>query len=139
MKKIITSLPQLKKLAAWIAARMTTGKEKKIGLSGPLGAGKTTLVKLIAKRLGINELVSSPTFVLMHEYRGNKITLTHIDLYRLSSADRDTVREIAEIIDNAQYVAVEWPERIPAIAAKLEKIYHLRMGESENERIVEYK
>src|SRR5204862_103265 len=54
-----------------------------IGLTGELGAGKTQLVKGIARGLGIAAPVLSPTFVLVHEYQGGRLSLAHLDLYRL--------------------------------------------------------
>jgi tRNA threonylcarbamoyladenosine biosynthesis protein TsaE len=56
-----------------------------VSLEGPLGAGKTHLVKAIASLLGISEPVSSPTFTLLHSYSGGKCPLHHSDWYRLES------------------------------------------------------
>ena len=82
-----------------------------LALFGPLGAGKTALVRGIAAGLGASSAsVSSPTFVLLHEYRG-RLPLAHIDLYRLN-----TTREI-ESIGAADYLtgqwitAIEWAEK----------------------------
>ena len=61
------------------------GDKKIITLSGDLGAGKTTLVKAIAKHLGVTENVSSPTYSLINEYQYGNQTLYHLDLYRLQS------------------------------------------------------
>ena len=79
-------------------------------LTGPLGAGKTTLTKGIARGLGISETVLSPTFVLLRELRG-KLPLYHLDLYRLES-----IPDIADLgLDDYFYgdgvTVVEWPER----------------------------
>src|ERR1700754_3322191 len=67
---------------------------KLVGLRGEVGAGKTTLVKGIAAALGAasEEDVTSPTFTLVHEYRGPKVTMYHLDLYRL-----ETERELATL------------------------------------------
>lgn len=80
-------------------------------ISGGLGAGKTVFVRGLAAGLGVGPgQVSSPTFTLVHEYRGGRTALYHVDLYRL---DR---REAAELgIEEAEadgVVAVEWPERL---------------------------
>src|SRR5215212_194921 len=56
-----------------------------IGLRGDLGAGKTQIVKGFAKGLGIEARVQSPTFALIHEYKGGRLPLYHIDLYRLEN------------------------------------------------------
>ncbi|MFM7047220.1 MAG: tRNA (adenosine(37)-N6)-threonylcarbamoyltransferase complex ATPase subunit type 1 TsaE, partial [Actinomycetota bacterium] len=52
-------------------------------LTGDLGAGKTTFTKAFCAALGVTEQVTSPTFTIVHEYRGSKLTVCHADLYRL--------------------------------------------------------
>jgi tRNA threonylcarbamoyladenosine biosynthesis protein TsaE len=86
-----------------------------IGLSGELGAGKTTLVRAIAAGLGVRQSVTSPTFALVHRYDGTGCTVYHVDGYRLrrpgEAADLgfdDMVRERDAVI------LVEWPERFGA-------------------------
>ncbi len=59
-----------------------------VALFGDLGAGKTALVKGIARGLGITQEVTSPTFTLVHEYTGGRLPLFHIDLYRLNSPEQ---------------------------------------------------
>src|SRR5829696_6245321 len=59
-----------------------------IGLSGDLGAGKTQLVKGLARGLGSPARVHSPTFALLNEYEGGRVPLFHLDLYRLNNADQ---------------------------------------------------
>lgn len=92
-------------------------------LTGDLGAGKTAFVKGLAEGLGINPAdVSSPTFTLMHEYRGGRLTLYHIDLYRLSPREVDDLG-LDELLDAGGVVAVEWPDRwqgAPSDAIRLE-------------------
>ena len=58
-----------------------------IGLTGDLGAGKTQLVKGIARGLGSSAHVHSPSFALLHEYSGGRLPLFHLDLYRLNNCD----------------------------------------------------
>jgi tRNA threonylcarbamoyladenosine biosynthesis protein TsaE len=83
-----------------------------IGLSGPLGAGKTCFVQGLASGLGARGPVRSPTFVLVHEYRG-AIPLYHVDLYRLASQDLDTLG-LEEILDGPGVAAIEWADRAGA-------------------------
>jgi tRNA threonylcarbamoyladenosine biosynthesis protein TsaE len=82
-------------------------------LSGDLGAGKTAFVKGIAEGLDIdpNE-VSSPTFTLVQEYRGGRLPLYHVDLYRLQPIEVDDLG-LDEIIWSGGVVAIEWPDRLP--------------------------
>ncbi len=86
-----------------------------LALSGALGAGKTALVRGIAAGLGAPaEAVSSPTFVLLHEYRG-RLPLAHIDLYRLSSRKEAETIGLGDYLSGATVVAVEWADKAPGI------------------------
>lgn len=81
-------------------------------VSGDLGAGKTTFVRGLAEGLGINPgEVSSPTFTIVHEYRGNGLTLYHADLYRLERAATDDLG-LEEIGVEDGVLAIEWPDRL---------------------------
>ena len=85
-----------------------------ICLWGELGAGKTQLAKGIARGLGVDATVNSPTFVLMAEYAG-RLPLFHVDLYRLTDA-RDALA--GGVVDERQeggVTVVEWPERMASV------------------------
>ena len=81
-------------------------------LSGQLGAGKTAFVRGLAAGLGIDpDDVSSPTFTLVHEYRGGRLTLYHADLYRLEkTATEDLGLEERAVAQGV--LAIEWPDRL---------------------------
>lgn len=97
-------------LARDLAAQLKAGDV--VLLSGNLGAGKTAFVRGLAAGLGINpEDVSSPTFTLVHEYRGGRLALYHADLYRLDTAATDDLGlEEMGVADGV--LAIEWPDRL---------------------------
>ena len=82
-----------------------------IGLSGDLGSGKTQLVKGFARGLGIAMRVHSPTFALLNLYTGGRLTLFHIDLYRLDSPDQVNAAGLEQYLKPDGVTIIEWVER----------------------------
>jgi tRNA threonylcarbamoyladenosine biosynthesis protein TsaE len=110
---------------------------KLVLLRGDLGAGKTTLVKGIAAAFdaAAEEDVTSPTFTLIHEYRGPRANLYHIDLYRV-----DTQRELETLgLDDLRgensILLIEWGEKFPRITRQREVEILLEREEEERRRI----
>jgi tRNA threonylcarbamoyladenosine biosynthesis protein TsaE len=100
-------------------------------LTGDLGAGKTALVRGLAVGLGIDAAeVSSPTFTLIQEYRGGRLTLYHIDLYRLSSSEVDDLG-LDDLADEGGVIAVEWPDRWVHAPAESIRVALVASGEEE--------
>jgi tRNA threonylcarbamoyladenosine biosynthesis protein TsaE len=86
-----------------------------VALHGPLGAGKTTLVKGIARSLAIEDPVTSPSFTLIAEYDGARdglpVVLYHVDLYRISHEQEIEDLGIEEILGGSGIYVIEWAEK----------------------------
>ena len=110
-----------------------------IALSGDLGAGKTQLVKGLARGLGIAARVHSPTFTLVNEYAGGRLRLFHLDLYRLETREQILSAGLEEFLQPDGVAVVEWAERIYDLRLT---IYDLRKVQieivSETERKIIY-
>lgn len=92
-------------------------------LRGDLGAGKTTMVKGIAEAFDAasQENVTSPTFTLIHEYRGPEVSVYHIDLYRIETERELATLGLDEILSDPQNVVlIEWGERFPRLVRERE-------------------
>lgn len=85
-----------------------------IALSGSLGAGKTVLVKGVAKALNINEAIVSPTFTIVQEYDGSMM-LHHLDLYRLSGEDEFESMGGEDFLYTKGLTFIEWSEKIESM------------------------
>ncbi len=93
-----------------LASRLDQGAV--VLLSGDLGAGKTAFVRGMAEGLGIDPAeVTSPTFTLIQEYRGGRLPLHHVDLYRLQPAEVDDLG-LDEMTLEGGVTAIEWPDRL---------------------------
>lgn len=82
-----------------------------IGLSGDLGAGKTQLVKGLARGLGLTARVQSPTFALVNTYEGGRLKLFHLDLYRLDTPDQIFAAGLDDFLQTDGITVIEWAER----------------------------
>lgn len=86
-----------------------------IGLSGPMGVGKTTLVRGVAEGMGITEghSVSSPTFTILQSYPCRELTLYHLDLYRISGREDLDSTGYRDVFGGSGVIVIEWVEREP--------------------------
>lgn len=127
MKKIFSiKLSEAQKLAGSLAGLLRGGEI--IALTGPLGAGKTTFTKALAKKLKIKTKITSPTFTLMHRHSakitGKKIFFYHLDLYRLKNFREAGLLGLEEfwgrpdtitVIEWADKIKHHWPKKIIVI------------------------
>lgn len=105
-------------------------------LVGELGAGKTQLVKGIARGLGSSAEITSPTFTLLHEYRGGRLPLYHFDFYRLGSKDEALQLGLDDYLFGDGLCAIEWADRFPQLLPERTRWISLRIA-SNGERVIE--
>ena len=116
MNRTFNSEQEFRSFAAEFARELHEGDV--VGLSGPLGSGKTTFIKaVVAERLG-DDTVSSPTFTFWHRYEGRP-PIDHLDLYRVDDPHEVTELGLDEAFDGGSIVLVEWwrnaPELLPPV------------------------
>lgn len=109
VREVITESPEeTKRLAGQLAGRLGAGSV--LALHGELGSGKTCFVQGLAEGLGVSDVVSSPTFTIVNEYKG-RCRLYHVDLYRLKSAAEVETLGLEDYLEGEGITAIEWPEK----------------------------
>jgi len=106
MEQVTGSPQETEALAARLAAQLEAGDV--VGVSGDLGAGKTTFVRGAARALGVTGPVSSPTFTIGHRYDA-PTPVAHLDLYRIAGLDPEEWGDLEPYFDGS-IAFVEWPE-----------------------------
>jgi tRNA threonylcarbamoyladenosine biosynthesis protein TsaE len=106
-----------------------------IALIGDLGAGKTQFTKGLGKGLGVSEMVISPTFNYILEYKG-RLPLYHADLYRIQSADVFRAMGFDEYFESDGVFVAEWAERVQELFPQNTIWINLQTGKSLDERIL---
>ncbi len=111
MKKVFSDidLESLDKLSAELLGLFP--QKRLFAFRGNLGAGKTTFIKAICKKLGLSEQLSSPSYAIANVYFA-KEEIYHVDLYRLSGMEEAIEAGIEEYIDGKHYCFIEWPDII---------------------------
>ncbi len=107
-------------------------------LHGVLGAGKTQLVKGLARGLGYQGDVTSPTFTIVHEYSGGRLPIYHLDLYRIADEKAALTLGIEEYLPSEGVTVIEWPERILGLLPPQTRHWELEVA-SLTERIIRKK
>ncbi len=108
-----------------------------VGLVGGLGAGKTHFVKGLVAGCGSDAAVTSPTFTLLHEYRGGRLSVFHFDFYRLE--DRAEAEQIGfeDCLEEGGVAVIEWADRFPALLPARTRWVTLAAGEGTERTITE--
>ena len=102
---------------------------------GEMGSGKTTLIKAICAEMGVKDVVNSPTYGLVNEYKtsnGNKVY--HFDFYRLNSVEEALDIGVEEYLNSGNYCFMEWPERIAEVLP--ETIVNVRISLKGEVRVI---
>lgn len=116
---------QTESLGQGLAALLGSGDL--VFLRGELGTGKTTLVRAIARGLGVAGAVTSPTFTVVQRYRG-RIDMAHMDAYRIGRADDEEAELLVDALGHGALALVEWPDAIadllpePRLAISIEHL-----------------
>lgn len=129
-KYISNSTAETVKIAEQFANRLKANDG--VLYNGEMGAGKTYFTKGIAKHLGIDEEVTSPTFALINEYYGN-INIFHFDLYRINSFEDLYAIGFYDYFDRNGILCVEWSENIPDLADFFENAYSVSLTKTGDE------
>lgn len=134
MEYISNSPVDTEAAGARLAARLIPGSV--VAFTGDLGAGKTAFVRGMARGLGIEERVTSPTFTIVNEYEGGRLPLFHFDMYRLGSSDELFDIGWEDYLARGGVCAVEWSEIVAdALDGSCIRV-DIRRGEEENSRII---
>ena len=109
MNKTYT-LSELKSTAEWVLENSTS---MILLFYGEMGSGKTTLIKELARSLGVKELTNSPTFSLVNEYLSTEgHTIYHFDFYRIEQEEEAYDMGVEEYLDSGLWCFIEWPEKV---------------------------
>jgi tRNA threonylcarbamoyladenosine biosynthesis protein TsaE len=111
--EIIFSLEEINAVAQKI---LSENPKKVLLFKGIMGVGKTTLIKSLAKNLGVNDATSSPTFSLVNQYQiTDNQYIYHFDVYRLKNETEALDMGIEEYLYSGNWCFIEWPENIPSL------------------------
>jgi tRNA threonylcarbamoyladenosine biosynthesis protein TsaE len=127
-----TSVKETQAVAAELAAFAREGDL--VVLGGDLGAGKTAFVQGFGAALGVEEQITSPTFVLMRTYEGGRIPLVHMDVYRLEHLQEAIDLGLSEILDDGAVAIVEWGDLVAAVLPADFLEVRIEQGDGDDER-----
>jgi len=133
MKKNYT-LKQLPQIAQQIIEKSS---KKTLLFYGSMGVGKTSLIKEIVKQLGVDDVVSSPTFSLVNEYQSrNGETIYHFDFYRIHNEEEALDIGIEDYFYNNDWCFIEWPEKVKNLLPLNAVEIHLSLNNDETRNIL---
>ena len=127
-------LDQIEKTARWV---LQNSKSRILLFDGPMGSGKTTLIKEIATLLGVHDVTSSPTFSLVNEYKTDSGEIVyHFDFYRIETEDEAYDMGIEEYLDSGSWCFIEWPDKVQNLLPLESDVLTLKINK-DNSRTIE--
>ena len=134
MEFVTHSREETAALGGRLADALKTGRV--VAFTGDLGAGKTAFVSGMARALGVEERVTSPTFTIVNEYEGGRLPLFHFDMYRLGDADELFHIGWEDYLARGGICAVEWSENVAeAIEPDAVRVSIVR-GDGDSDRMI---
>ncbi len=106
-------------------------------LVGDLGAGKTHFVQGIVAGVGASGPATSPTFALLHEYTGGRLSVFHFDFYRLETAGEALALGLEEYLDGDGLTVIEWADKFPALLPSGTRWFRFEILDGDRRRIAE--
>jgi len=129
----VNSLSQLPQAAEAILAN--SAGNKIFLFYGEMGAGKTTLIKILCEALGVTEQATSPTFSIVNEYIGRDSRIFHFDFYRLKNQTEALDMGYEEYFYSGAYCFIEWPEKIPDLLPDHYTVIRIEVSDSNSRGI----
>jgi len=131
--KIVFSLDEISAASKIILAQ---NPKRVILFYGEMGAGKTTLIKALAKSLGVDDATSSPTFSLVNEYKvDDDNSIYHFDVYRLKSESEAYDMGIEEYLYSGHWCFIEWAEKIPNLIPNEHSVIKIKALSNEDREL----
>lgn len=124
----------MQQLGATMAQQLKPGQI--LGLSGDLGAGKTTFCRGFLKQRGISDEIKSPTFSIVETYHHSQIQYHHVDLYRIEDEEELLQMGFHDYFTADAIVLIEWPEHAPRLLSRLDYHLHIQAADPDTARTV---
>ncbi|HYF47286.1 MAG TPA: tRNA (adenosine(37)-N6)-threonylcarbamoyltransferase complex ATPase subunit type 1 TsaE [Acidimicrobiales bacterium] len=136
MEAKTASVEETQALAARLAELTTAGDL--VVLLGDLGAGKTAFVKGLTAALGSPDPVTSPTFTIAQRYTGGRLTVHHLDAYRLSGPEEATDLALDELLDDRAVTVIEWGDRLRGMLPVDRLEIAIEFGAGDDDRLLRF-
>ena len=131
--EFIYSLNEIDTIAQQVIAQ---NHQKIILFNGLMGVGKTTLIKALSKRLGVENPTSSPTFSLVNEYHAKDGLVYHFDVYRLKNEMEALDFGIEDYLYSGNWCFIEWAEKIPNLIPEKHNVITIEILDNGNRKLI---